>query len=402
MALADTSRAQLRYIAESVYGEVPGSGNPNNLRFTGESLDFSISGATSNEIRDDRQKNGYAQLSADAQGGVNIEPSYLEYDTLLEALLQGTWAAYGTNGVGSTFTADFASNTITASVAPTGANAFTTLAKGQWFRLTAPSNANDGLFCRVSSSVAPTSTVITLDAATPLTVGTSVANCLIATSRLVNGTTLRSFSLEKSFSDVGQFFVFRGMVPGTFSISMESGAFVTGAFGFTGKDAEQGTATFLPGSPVASKAYNILSAVAGVGHLMEGGALLSGTFINKLEMQIDNKLRGRKAIGNLGSVSVGTGTLEVSGSMEVYLSDGSLYNKMVNNTASSLSVRISDEAGNGYIIQLPRINYKDAKVNAGAKDQDAMLVLPFEATLDPTSGATGKTVLIDRVGVAAA
>jgi hypothetical protein len=401
MAFADSSRAQLRIIEETTYGVTPVVGNPNNLRMTGESLEFSITGSSSKEIRSDRQRNGYAQMSASAQGGFNFELSYAEFDQIIQAVMQGTYAKYGTLGVGSAFTADFTSTTITASVAPTGANAFTNLVKGQWFSLAAPSNPNDGQYFRVSSSVAPTTTVITVDAATPFSgTATGVANCKVQTSRLVNGTTPRSFSVEKEFSDVGQFWTYRGMVPGTMSLSFQSGQFVTGSFGFMGKDAVRNAATQLPGSPIASETYNIMSAVNGVGQIMEGGSLLTGTFIKKLDLTIDNKLRGRDAIGSLGNVSIGSGTLEVSGSMDIYLADGSIYDKMVNNTASSLSVRMKDPSGNGYVIQFPQLFYKDAKVNAGGQDQDAMLTLPFECVLDPASGSTGKTILIDRCGAA--
>jgi hypothetical protein len=397
---ADTSRVQMRYILESTFGTIPVAGNPSNLRMTGESLEQSISGDSSKEIRPDRQKSGFNQLNAAAGGGVNFELSYIEFDPLLEAVLQGTWAKYGTNGVGSTFTADFAATTITASVAPVGANAFTTLTKGQWFKLVAPTHANNGKYFRISSSVAPTSTVITVDAATPLATGTGVTLCTVGTSRLMNGTTMRSFTFEKEFNDVAQFFAYRGMNLNTMSLAMQSGSFVTGAFGLMGKDGVRNAATQMPGSPVASQTFNVMSAVSGIGNIMEGGSNLTGTFIKSLNMQIDNKLRARDAIGNLGAVSVGSGTLEVTGTMEVYLADGTLYDKFQNVTASSINVRVVDPAGNGYVIQIPNINYKDAKVQAGSKDQDAMISLPFDATLDSSTGSTGKTLIIDRVGIA--
>jgi hypothetical protein len=42
MALANSSRVQIRRIIESVFGTTPGAGNCSALRVTGESLDFDI------------------------------------------------------------------------------------------------------------------------------------------------------------------------------------------------------------------------------------------------------------------------------------------------------------------------------------------------------------------------
>jgi uncharacterized protein YceK len=87
--------------------------------------------------------------------------------------------------------------------------------------------------------------------------------------------------------------------------------------------------------------------------------------------------------------------ITVSGTMEVYLADGTLYDKFVTNTASSISWSAVDGAGNGYVFQLPKIKFSDAKVTGGALNSDAMLSIPFTALMDPV---TGKTIIIDRVG----
>jgi hypothetical protein len=118
-----------------------------------------------------------------------------------------------------------------------------------------------------------------------------------------------------------------------------------------------------------------------------------------MDLSVDNKLRIQDAIGVLGAAGIGSGTADIKGMIEVYLADGTLYDKFVNNTATSLSLRTVDNAGNGYIWTFPRTKYSDAKVSAGAKDQDAIISMPFEALMDPTSS---KTVFVDRVGVAVA
>lgn len=396
-ALADTSRVALRKILETQFGVIPVAGNPDNVRMTGESLDFTQQYDSSKEIRPDRESSDPAIVGATAQGGFNFEMCYAEYDDFLEAALQGTWSVYGTNGVGTTFSATWTATTLTAAVAPTGNSAFTTLQKGQWFQAQAATGANAGKFFKVSETVSPTSTVITLSTLTPATVEGPIANTAVATSRLTNGVTQRSFTLEKAFTDINQFFAYRGMTVAKLMNSLQSGQRVTGSFDFLGKDVVRGAATQLPGSPVASVSYEGMSAVKGVGNILEGGALLTSTFIKSLDWGIDNVLRGRDAIGTLGNVSIGSGTIALSGTMTVYLADGTLYDKFLNKTATSLCFRMTDSSGNGYVITLPRMFYGDAKVQAGAINQDAMLQLPWTANEDPV---TGQTIFVDRVGVA--
>ena len=54
MALASTSRVQMRYILESVLGTIPTTGNSYDLRITGESFNFDLTKETSKEINSAR------------------------------------------------------------------------------------------------------------------------------------------------------------------------------------------------------------------------------------------------------------------------------------------------------------------------------------------------------------
>lgn len=402
MTLATTSRAQVRRIKEAVFGTTPVAGNAMELRVTGESFNFDVKKEISKELRSDRQTGYVVPVSAGATGGFNFHLSYGEYDPEMESCLQGTWGVYGTNGEGTTFSADFTATTITASAAPTGANAFTTLQRGQWFRLVAPTHANDGKLLKVSSSVTPSSTVITVDASTPLAVGTAVANCKLQTSRLTNGVTQTSYTYEKEFPDVAQLFAFKGMTPGKMNLNFVAAALTDGSFEFMGKSAVRGTATIMPGVSSASRTYEIQSGATGVGLVWEAGVPLASTFIKSLNLTVDNVQRSQEAIANYGYVGIGSGTLVVSATAELYFADGSLYDKFLANTYTSLTVGTQDPSGNGYVFSFPRANIKSAKVVAGSKDQDLMASIEFQFLSDDANAIAGlrKTMFIDRVGAA--
>ena len=166
MTLASTSRVSLAYVEELVFGETPTTGDHKPLRYTGESLSFSLTKEVSEEINEYRGSSSMIPVSAEASGTVNGEMQYAEYDNFIQAVLQDTWKPYGTNGVGAVFNATIDATTITATVAPTGTSAFTGLRKGQWFMLQG-TTLNAGKLFRVSSATGPTATVITLDPGTP-------------------------------------------------------------------------------------------------------------------------------------------------------------------------------------------------------------------------------------------
>lgn len=403
MTFATTNRAQLRLIKESVFGEIPASGNPNNLRMTGESLAFAITTETSKEIRSDRQVTDLIQTGASASGDINFELSYGEYDPLIEAIMQSAYTVYGVNGVGAAIptSATFSASALTAGAAPTGASAFNLLAKGQWVKISGSTIPGQNGWFQLSNTTAPTATVLTFEGS-PFTGATGDGGTAvrISASRISNGATLNSYTIERALLDAtpNQYFAYRGMCASKMSLKFAAGSVVGGSFSFMGKDAQrQDNSTMLPGTPVDSKTFDVMNAVAGVGNIMEGGALMTGTYIKSADISIDNSLRAQTAIGTLGAVGIGTGSLQVSGTLEVYLADGSMWDKFRNNTSSAISLRATDGMGNGYVFTFPRIKYGDAKVSAGAIDQDVMLSMPFTAIMDPTSG---KTLIIDRAGAA--
>lgn len=401
MTFASTSRVQLSYIPEATYNVIPVSGTPKNLRMTGESLDFAQTKESDKEIRDDRQMSSSTTVDAQASGDVKVHFQYGEYDVLFAALMQSSWAVFGTNGVGASFTADFTATTITASVATSGSSLFTNLQRGQWFRLLAPSNANNGKLFRVSSSVSPTSTVITLDASTPATVASSVANCAIQTSRLTNGVVMPSFTLERAITDVGQYMAYSGMCVSKYATSFSAGSLNDATFTFMGSGFDRDTSTMMPGAPAASLTYDITNAVAGVGNIWSKGVPLVDS-VKTMTLDIDNSLRGQKAIGTLGNAGIGVGTFMVKGSLEVYFANGAMYADFESDTYTSISLSVQDSAGNGYVISLPRVLLTSAKVQAGSKDQDLMATFEYQAYADLTNAvpALRKTIFMDRVGVA--
>lgn len=398
MPFASSAYGQLRYITESVAGTTPGTGNGVNLRQTGMTAKAALSTVSSNEVRADRLSTGLTTTDMSLDGGFNFELSGKEYDPFLEGLLCSTYTHFGTNGLGAVFSMATTATTITASVATTGSSIFTSLANGSWIKIVPPAGATAAVkayfadrWFKVAST---TSTVITLDPSTPITgvgiIGTTTAGYAISQSVVSNGSSLsRTFTLEYAMTDINQFLPFRGMRTNSMDLSLEVGSIITGSFGFLGQghDGMVG-ATTLPGSPVASQSLEVMNSVADVGAIYENGSSVLGgssSFIKSVKLNVTNNLRGQKAIGVFGNAGVGLGQLAITGSLDIYVENANYYNKWLAGTKTSLALGMADAAGNGYLVELDKVQFKDGGLNLGGRNDDTMLSLPFEAFYDPTT-----------------
>ena len=404
MPLASSSLVQVRYIKESSFGVTPVAGNPKNLRITGESLQYSLGKVSSDEINAYRAVTSMVATSAEASGSLNAEMQFGEYDDLMAGVLQSTWGAFGTNGLGVAFSATLTGTTITAGAPTVGTSLFTLLKAGQWFTLGGTGTANDGKMFRVSKVTAPTSTVITLDPGTPATAGGPYAATVLKVSRLSNGTTQPSYTIERASTDTGEFFAYRGMTPSSLKVSISSGSLSTMEFAFMGRDAVAANTTTLPGTPIVSQAYPIMSGVSGTAcALWAKGAPLAGTFVNSISLSYDNTLRAQSAICSLGSIGIGSGTINVTADLEVYFANGrAFYDEFLSNANMEIAFTTFDTQGNGYIFTLPQANISSYSLNAGGKDQDLMASISVTGLLDlgNADAALRKVMFIDRIGAA--
>jgi len=398
---ASTAFGQLRYIQETTPGVTPITGTGVNLRTTGPDTKAAVQSVVSNEITANRMVSSSTNVDLAVDGGFAFELSAREYDPFIAGVMCNTWRHYGTDGCSAPLSVTTAANKITAATAPTGADAFTNLKSGQWFRLvpdaTAPYLVRDyfaNTWLKVSDTVAPTSTVITLDASTPLAgaglLG-AATSARITSSVVVNGKARSSFSLEWEQGDIGQFLQYTGMRPNTMSLDFAVGAILTGSFGFFGQKHSITQASALPGGPnfTPSRDGEVMNSVTNMGVLaISGTNLLAGgtSFVHNAKLEITNNLRGQKALGVFGNAGVGYGDFGVSGSLEAYFENEQLYQLALRGDGITLALGVTDGAGNGYLIELPRAKFTNPALNLGSKDSDVMVSLPFQAFFDTKKG----------------
>lgn len=404
MSFASSAFGQLRYIPELVYNTIPGAGNAIDLRMTSPTAKAQLQFAKSQEIRPDRLSTGQTKVDMNIDGGFNFELSGKEYDPFIEAALGGNFAHYGTAGVGTSFTCTTIANKVTAAAAPTGTSAFTGLANGSWFKLNPPAGASQSVkdyFADKWFKVASTTTTeINVDASTPIAAPglvTAVAGYSVTQSVVSNGAVAKSFAMEYALTDIGMYLTYTGMRSNSFELSMEVGSIITGAFSFIGGGhPEPGGASLLPGTPVASQSLEVMNSVTDVGAIYEGGSnILSGStsFIKSVKFNLNNNARGQKAIGVFGNAGIGLGELEIGGTLDIYVENANYYNKWLRGTTTNLALGMADAAGNGYMLEMDKVNFTDGGLNPGGRNDDVMLSLPFSAFYN---AATGRGLRITR------
>lgn len=311
MTIATSNRTALRYIREVTFGTTPATPAFNELRYTGESLNYNIQNIVSNEIRSDRMTSALIQVGADVGGDVNFELSQIAFEDIFEMGLCGTWGA-------------------------------------------------------------PVAGVSTLK----------------------NGTTLRSATFQKIFNDatVANYLRMYGCRIGGIDLDFATGQILTGKFMVMGLGAAIGTAQIAGATSVAAPTKDVLNAVSNLITIEEDG-ITSTSFFNKLTLSLNNNLRSQKAIGSLPSIGIALGKIDLTGTIEAYFENKTLYEKFINATSFSLGLTLEDAEPNQLVITIPNAKFESGTVVSGGLDQDIMFSGTWRAIRDP---ATDCMIQLDR------
>lgn len=203
-----------------------------------------------------------------------------------------------------------------------------------------------------------------------------------------NATTEKSFTFEKAYLGNSTFEYVYGMVANQMNLQFDSQSVVTGSFSFMGTTGEY--ASQKSGATYADQTTtDILNTSSNVGRIGEGGSTVaSPNFVRSASISLNNNLRAKTAIGQLGAFGVGSGRAEVTGSLSTYFGDTTLLAKVINNTATSFDIRVKDSDNQVVLIDLPQVKYTSGSTPVGGIDQDVMADLGYQAYRHATLGYT--------------
>jgi hypothetical protein len=194
---------------------------------------------------------------------------------------------------------------------------------------------------------------------------------------LTTGSTQKSFTLERGFTDIDQYQQLTGCVINRMSLSVRPDRLVSGKFSVLGKSAGL-SSTSLDDTPTAAAANDPMDSFSG--SLAEGGIGIG--IVAALDLTIDNNMEQAFVVGSAEASVILSGKSRISGEIVTYFEDESLLEKFINRTASSLTVTLAGEGGE-LEFHLPHIVYTGGS-NVVVGEGPITLSLPFTALYDET------------------
>lgn len=219
------------------------------------------------------------------------------------------------------------------------------------------------------------------------------------TNVLKAGTTRRSFSILRHFSDIADgagkpYHMATGCELNTLALSIPTDGIVTGGFGIVGKDIIPATAAPAGGTLGTPNTNQVMDSFSG--EILEGGAALA--IATELSLNLENGITPRFAIGSdevTGLASIGRSNL--TGQLAAFFESAALLEKFLDpSVQSSLEFTLEDEAGNSYEFLLPKIKYTGGQPDTSGQ-AEITIALPFQALFDETEGTNLKVTRVPAV-----
>lgn len=223
--------------------------------------------------------------------------------------------------------------------------------------------------------------------------GTSKTVRVFTGDFLSNGSTIRSNTFERQYlshSPVTYEYL-RGQVLDRLSISAPSQQIATYTKSYVGADALVTTTRVSGATDVAAPANDPYNTSSNVGRLGFDGSTITGpNYVMSATVEINNNLRRQNAVGSIGAIGVGDGEFAVTGTLETYFGDKTVYDKIVGNTETSFDQRFARADGNRetLVFDLPSIKLSGGSPSVSAKNSDVTISATFQAYRSTTLGYT--------------
>jgi len=217
------------------------------------------------------------------------------------------------------------------------------------------------------------------------------------TNVLRNGTTNRSFRMEKGWLDLGKYSPMRGVCINTLDLDVTSRRIVRFRVGYMGRGAEAGVTTSVSGTTALTQPSS--NAPIRAGDLIQitsagtSGPLdfSTGISASAVRMTINNNLRERPLATQYYTDDFGRGVMEITGTVEAYFKDILIFNQFRTNGLFSLRWTMRDPdlvSANTYRITLPKLKVTDAPIPTPGLEQDIIQTINWRALVDTGVGYT--------------
>jgi hypothetical protein len=377
--LGSGANVSMSYVLETEQGVTPTVPVMKTFRATGRNINPARATITSGEVRADRQVSDMRHGFQSVAGSFGFQLGLQDFDDVLEGELSGTWALVTTGTVSLSATA--AGYARTAGSFITDGFEVGDIVEASGFSVAA--NNGRGRVSAVSALLLTVEDEFTGAAYTAVDGAAGGRFVNAVGQKLKVGKILRTFTMERRFSDVARYQLFKGCAFNNMSLTIAPNVIIGGTIdvvGLTGGDILNTTL----GNPQAPTANEPFASFDGV--LLEGGediGIVTGMTINMANGRSTAPVVFRRT-----SPAVFEGTFTVTGQVTVFFEDGTLVEKFINEETSSIDVRLDDVNGTDFHrIRLGRIKYTGAPMDP-PQQGPITLTMPYQALVDPASGST--------------
>lgn len=215
----------------------------------------------------------------------------------------------------------------------------------------------------------------------------AVVGGTFSTGTLKNGTTVRSYTIQKHFQDAGSapgvFNNYTGCQINGLSLEFNQGQIIQGKWSVMGMDMTTSVTQIAGATFPAIPSTASLTASNNVAAIKENTVATTEQY-QKITLNIQNNMRAIKVIGAMAPVGINSGWLDITGSFDLYFTTKTMLDRYLNNTSWALYWEAVDGATK-YTFNLPKIKIESAKVVSGGANQDLMLSATFRAIYDGTT-----------------
>lgn len=353
------------------------------LRGTTRAINLEKALLESEEVRSDLQvadvRHGFNRVV----GSPGFELSVRSYDDLLEVLFGSTWASVTTvSGV------NLAISSVSKKVTRASGSFLTAgYRAGDIVTLAGFSNAGNNTSFRVTAVNATELTLSDPDSVIVTEASTSGRTVTYPGKRLDLGTSLKTLTIERAFAGVGKYQPFRGCAIGRMALGIRPEAIVGGSFDILGMIAAAMASSSISGE-TPSPRLTTTPLAAFEGKVYEGGAV--SAVVTGVDVDLNANRSLAAVIGSKYSPDVYQGRIEASGNLVAFFEDETMLNKFVNETESSIYIKLQDPADATVFLSLviPRVKYTGGMIDPPQLGP-VPIQMPFRALVPSSTPATG-------------
>ena len=378
-------------IEETTYGVLPVAGNFSTARFTSEALSGTPTTVESQQIRIDRMSSGQVVVGLELQGALNFELAKEgPLDLFMASAMYSDWTTQSLVTVALTIST---LDTLTRASGDWSA----TLAVGDIVTLAAFSGATNNVQIMVTEVTS--ATVLKFVGPEGIVNEVGVSTTYKRADKLSIGTTKKSFSLEKKFTDLTTKGInYLGMIASELNVEVAFGDLITGSVTFSGNDyttADTAGELITNGRTVnAAATTQTLNGSVDMPFIATsalGTFSTTGLQIQSVSIGLNNNVSPQNVIGNLAPVDYTPGTAQIEVGISAYLTNDvwPILASKISQASFGVGFMVKNSGGYyGFFMPAVQVSFEDP--SSGGQNQD--IILDMQGT--GKVGSLGESALV--------